>query len=669
MDKSFEKLINRVLDGRYKIESVVGIGGMAYVLLASDMQNGNRPVAVKVLNEEFNKDENAVKRFVNESEMIAMVDSPNIVKIYDVAISDNLKYIVMEYIDGITLKDYMDKVGSLGWKEAVHYVRQILTGISHAHEKGIIHRDIKPQNVMLLRDGRVKVTDFGIAKSPTSENLTMTDKAIGTVNYISPEQASGGPVDKKSDVYSVGVMLYEMLTGKLPFVADSPVAVAMMQVNETPVPPRELNPQIPIGLEQIVLKAMSKKPEERFNCAMSMEKALEYFVKNPGTVFSSSVHAEAKENPKRKKREKPKKRRSMFTLIAGITAVFFALIIGIVVFALYSGGGMSGNGIAATLDKILGIESKNSEDKKMSVESFVGLVYNDETVKQIEAKGYHIESIKKTGYSDVDDGTIVNQKPEAGEIIIKKENVGITLYVNENKTGANNKMPDCIGSPKKSAIEQLVRKFGPNISEEDIEVIEEFNETHAAGTVYECIPQVGKEFDIEKDTITIYVSKGKKMKMPEVVGLTENEAIKLLDDEQIEYFVEYVEDEGEPGIVLEADVEAGAEVLEEDSVTVKVSKKSFSRHNNDEKTEKNNEDLTGENGENSQNEEDDKKTEETGSAEEEQNSARGENEASEEDGASEADKNETKNNDTPSVNKKENEQNAVDSLLNMRGEA
>ena len=168
MDKSFEKLINRVLDGRYKIESVVGIGGMAYVLRAADMQNGNRPVAIKVLNEEFNRDENAVKRFVNESETIAMVDSPNIVKIYDVAISDNLKYIVMEFIDGITLKDYIDKVGALGWKEAVHYVRQILTGLTHAHEKGIVHRDIKPQNVMLLRDGKVKVTDFGIAKGPTS---------------------------------------------------------------------------------------------------------------------------------------------------------------------------------------------------------------------------------------------------------------------------------------------------------------------------------------------------------------------------------------------------------------------------------------------------------------------------------------------------------------------
>ena len=158
MDNTFEKLINRVLDGRYKIENVVGIGGMAYVLKAIDLMNDNKPVAVKILNEEFNGDENAVKRFVNESEAVAMVDSPYIVKILDVAMTDNLKYIVMEFIDGITLKDYIDKVGALGWKEAVHYVRQILKGLSHAHDKGIVHRDIKPQNVMLLRDGKVKVT-------------------------------------------------------------------------------------------------------------------------------------------------------------------------------------------------------------------------------------------------------------------------------------------------------------------------------------------------------------------------------------------------------------------------------------------------------------------------------------------------------------------------------
>ncbi|MBE6682110.1 MAG: PASTA domain-containing protein [Ruminococcaceae bacterium] len=342
MDNSFEKLINRVLDSRYKIENVVGIGGMAYVLKAIDLKQENRPVAIKILNQEFNSDENAVKRFVNESEAVAMVDSPNIVKIYDVAISESLKYIVMEFVDGITLKDYIDKVGALSWKEAVHYVRQILLALSHAHEKGIVHRDIKPQNIMLLRDGTVKVTDFGIAKTPTSESLTMTDKAIGTVNYISPEQASGGKVDEKSDLYSVGVMLYEMLTGTLPFTAESPVAVAMMQVSEEPKSPREINSQIPVGLEQIIIKSMSKDPAARFSSAASMEKALEFFVNNPAVVFSgvaenTGTTEEARFNKKKREKEEKKlnsrrKHRSMFPIVLGITLSFFTVLLCSIVF-------------------------------------------------------------------------------------------------------------------------------------------------------------------------------------------------------------------------------------------------------------------------------------------------------------------------------------------------
>ena len=578
MDKSFEKLINRVLDGRYKIESVVGIGGMAYVLRAADMQNGNRPVAIKVLNEEFNRDENAVKRFVNESETIAMVDSPNIVKIYDVAISDNLKYIVMEFIDGITLKDYIDKVGALGWKEAVHYVRQILTGLTHAHEKGIVHRDIKPQNVMLLRDGKVKVTDFGIAKGPTSENLTMTDKAIGTVNYISPEQASGQSVDEKSDVYSVGIMLYEMLTGKLPFTAESPVAVAMMQVNDVPVAPREHNQNIPVGLEQIILKAMSKKPEERFNCASSMEKALDYFVKNPGTVFSGApVSSRTAGDKKQNEEEYLSKHRSMFPIILGITTSFFVVVICSLLVMFFSNGGSTKDGFASALDKILGIESNTGEEKKMEVEDFTGNVYNDEIVEQMKSKGYIVKEIKETGYAHLEHGIIVNQNPEAGEIILKQDKVEITLYVNKNIGETNKSMPDCVGSPRNSAIEQIVRKFGPEISRDDIEIIEEFNQSHAPGTVYDCIPQVGAEVDVENDKITLYVSKGKKMKMPMVIDKTENEAREILIAEGIRYSVEYVESEEEVGTVLDASVGTGMEVVEADVVVLKVSKKAFKR--------------------------------------------------------------------------------------------
>ena len=613
MDKSFEKLINRILDGRYRIESVVGIGGMAYVLKAADLQNGSRPVAIKVLNEEFNRDENAVKRFINESETIAMVDSDNIVKIYDVAISESLKYIVMEYVDGITLKDYIDKVGALGWKEAVHYVRQILTGLSHAHQKGIVHRDIKPQNVMLLRDGRVKVADFGIAKGPTSENLTMTDKAIGTVNYISPEQASGGVVDKKSDIYSVGIMFYEMLTGRLPFIAESPVAVAMMQVNDTPASPRSINPQIPVGLEQIVLKAISKKPQDRFNCAMSMEKALGYFVKNPKTVFSSVPAPEMVSGKSSKKEEG--NHRSMFPIILGITTSFFVVLLCSVLMIFFSSGGTSKDGFASALDKLLGIESNNSQEKKMEVADFTGYVYNEEIIEKMEKNGYYVKEVKETGYSEIEDGIIVNQMPEAGEIIIKREKTAITLYVNKKHGETNKNMPDCVGSPKNSAVEQIVRKFGPAITRESIEIIEEFNVNHVPGTVYDCIPQVGQEVDVENDKIILYVSKGKKMEMPSVIDMTENEARTLLNEVDIKFTVEYEESDKAVGTVLNCSVEAGTEVYESDVIVLTVSKKSFKRP---EKTEGNRNDGNGDEHSDINNPE---KEDETTSDEEQKNSS------------------------------------------------
>lgn len=296
---NYEYLIDTLLDGRYKITGIVGIGGMAVVYEAEDLAISNRKVAVKMLKEEIEEDEQEVKRFLNESRAVAMLNHPHIVHIYDVNVTEHgeHQYIVMEYIDGITLKDYISRKGKLNWRESIAYTEQILNALGHAHERGIIHRDIKPQNIILLRNGNIKITDFGIAKIQNSEPLTMTDKAIGTVHYISPEQASGASqITNMSDIYSVGVLMYEMTTGKLPFNGNTPIQIAMMQVNDTPQNPRIINPEIPKGLSQIILKAMSKIPERRYQSAGEMIQQLGMLSANPAFVFENDRTANGNGN-------------------------------------------------------------------------------------------------------------------------------------------------------------------------------------------------------------------------------------------------------------------------------------------------------------------------------------------------------------------------------------
>lgn len=282
----YSSYIGKVLDKRYKILDLVGVGGMATVLRAQDLVM-KRNVAIKILNDEFYGNEQAEARFLDESKAIAMLSHKNIVSIHDVAIFPDIKYIVMEYLDGITLREYLDNKGALPWNEACIYILQVLRALEHAHGKGVIHRDIKPQNIILQKNGEIKVMDFGIAKIPTSVT-TSGDKAVGTVYYISPEQASGKETGAYSDLYSVGIMLYEAVTGTLPFRADSPIAVAAMQVNDEPQNPRDLVLSIPVGVSQIILKAMMKKPEDRFRSAHSMSKAIEWVLRNPEVIFSLS---------------------------------------------------------------------------------------------------------------------------------------------------------------------------------------------------------------------------------------------------------------------------------------------------------------------------------------------------------------------------------------------
>jgi len=280
-----DQYIGKLLDKRYEILERIGSGGMAVVYKAK-CHWLNRFVAIKILKEDLAQDAEFRRRFHEESQAIAMLSHPNIVAVYDVSQSPELDYIVMELIDGITLKQYMQKRGGkLSWKEALHFITQIMKGLSHAHSRGIIHRDIKPHNIMVLRDGSVKVADFGIARLASSNQNTMTQEALGSVHYISPEQARGSRIDARSDIYSAGVVLYEMLTGRLPYEGDSPVAVAIQHINSIPLSPRELDPSIPEALEAITMKAMASDLDKRYVSADAMLADLEEFRKNPNISF------------------------------------------------------------------------------------------------------------------------------------------------------------------------------------------------------------------------------------------------------------------------------------------------------------------------------------------------------------------------------------------------
>ena len=426
-----DRFIGKRLDGRYEIHELIGVGGMAYVYKAYDRVEG-RWVAIKILKEEFSNNSDFLRRFRNESKAIAVLNHPNIVKVYDVSFGDQIQYIVMEFIDGITLKEYIEQEGTIRWQEAVHFTTQILMALECAHEKGIIHRDIKPQNIMLLQDGSIKVADFGIARFLQSETQTMTDKAIGSVHYIAPEQASGDYITDKADIYSVGVMLYEMLTGKLPFVADNAVSVALMQLQAKPVMPRELNPSIPRGLEQITMRAMEKNPVDRFQSAGEMLDDLDEFRRNPNIVFHYDLQtANARYDASRSmeaydaSRQPPaynddyeyeeelvRSRRSAkgAMVVKGVLAA--AIIVGLAVAVIY----------------FLNYWNNRPEagDDLLEMPNLVGQLYED-VIANEEYADFNIQ-VREGNDPDLQPGEIMKQDPAAG-IMVKKD-ADVELLVN-----------------------------------------------------------------------------------------------------------------------------------------------------------------------------------------------------------------------------------------------
>lgn len=510
MVENMDKYTGKRLDGRYEIHELVGMGGMAYVYRAYDKVE-DRWVAIKILKEEFSDNSDFLRRFRNESKAIAMLSNPNIVKIFDVSFGDQIQYIVMEYIDGITLKDYITQQGYIRWQEAVHFLVQILNALETAHQKGIIHRDIKPQNILLLRDGAIKVTDFGIARFLQSETQTMTDKTIGSVHYISPEQARGDYITDKADIYSVGVMLYEMLTGQLPFVSDNAVSVALMQLQAKPRMPREVNPEIPLGLEQITMKAMEKNPANRFRNVGEMLDDLEEFRRNPNIAFDytyldsdyvapqrsisdyDTIHEPDYEDNYEYEEElvrSTKRRRGSMAL----TGVLIALVV-----VLLAVGGVYAVNIWRN--------AQTPAEPDLEVPNFVGKIYATEVQGNTEYSKNFTFKTQEGNQPDKQPGEVLKQDPEAG--IKVKKGREIVLIVNKGETPTVSLL-DLKNYEQSKAVESL-KTLGlaskiENVADDEIQV----------GYVVKTDPVAGSSV-AEGSTVTLYVSTGpatKKVKVP-----------------------------------------------------------------------------------------------------------------------------------------------------------
>ncbi|MBQ8079430.1 MAG: Stk1 family PASTA domain-containing Ser/Thr kinase, partial [Oscillospiraceae bacterium] len=538
-----DKYIGKKLDGRYEITELIGVGGMADVYKATDIID-NKEVAVKILKKEFSENEEFLRRFRNESKAIALLSHPNIVKIYDVGFSDKLQFIVMEYIDGITLKEYIDNEQVLTWKDSVHFIIQILRALQHAHDRGIVHRDIKPQNIMLLTDGTIKVMDFGIAKFARGDSSTQTDQAIGTVHYISPEAARGDETDEKSDIYSVGVMLYEMLTGKKPFDTDNPISIAVMHMQTTPERPRSINPDIPAGLEEIILRAMEKDAENRYQTASDMIRDIEAFKANntisfgyyaevasrkeqnaesagdPPTQYFSS--ATAQQEAARLKQEsydeydededdeyyeddedEEEEEESHSLFIPVMTAVTIAFIVVAIFFVLWL---------------VKGVINRDIHTTKYEMPDLVGMNY-------YEAKDtytYLDIQIGETEYSEYERDIIFFQDINAGDAVSNGQTVSVNVSLGKNMA----KVPDVDGLHYEYA-RKMIEQEG-FVGDLKYELASDGTE---ASNVIRTEPANGEEAEAGS-TVVIFVSKGidtNEVEVGQYIGMKLDDATRLCE--------------------------------------------------------------------------------------------------------------------------------------------
>ncbi len=549
-------LIGKIIGNRYEILEEVGNGGMAEVFKAKDHVL-NRYVAVKVLKDEYTTDSDFIKRFNTEAQSAAGLSHANIVSIYDVGFEEdsNLYYIVMELVKGKTLKQIIKKDGIISWKWAVNIAMQIASALEEAHKNGIVHRDIKPHNIIITEDGVAKVTDFGIAKAVSNSTITAFGTTIGSVHYFSPEQAKGGITDSKSDLYSLGVVMYEMLTGKVPFDADTPVSVALKHMQEEADEPIKINPDIPTAVNQIVVKAMRKDPSERYQSATEMLKDLAKALKDPDGDFviienkdgeytrvMKAVDEKDKNNKNEKKKnnffkEHPKSKILIFIL--GLILIF------VVVF---------------TITKIA---LDGGITKKVSIPNLVNKTL-EEVEGELKSLNLKLESTEVAS-QDVEEGKIISQSPEFKDGEKIKE--GETIKVVVSKGPETSELPSFIGK-KIEEVRELATELG-------IELVEETknNNTVEAGYV---IGQDISEGTLVKagDKVTVQVSAGTaKTKVPYVIGMDEGTANATLVNANLNAKVTYVTDEEkENGKVISQSVVSGEEVAEGTEVEIKVNK-------------------------------------------------------------------------------------------------
>ena len=549
-----DKYIGKMLDDRYEIREIIGEGGMAIVYRALDHRL-NRDVAVKIMRDEMAADEEFRRRFCTESHAVAMLSHPNIVAVYDVSHNDNVEYIVMELVDGITLKQYMERKGIVAWKEVVHFTKQISKALAHAHERGIIHRDIKPQNIMLLRDGTIKVGDFGIA-ALENEVYENNGEAIGSIHYIAPEQARGECPDARSDIYSLGVMMYEMLTGGLPFTGNTLGEIAVQHMNAKPVPPHEKNPEIPLELERITLKAMNAELSERYQSANALLSDLEAFIHTPITIEGDGADYE---NPDVKpvrsstelSRERYKLRRRRSGVVSFMSGTFGLLVLAVALFAFLWN---------------FWLKDVFSPAERIALPNFEGCNY-ESIINNTELNSMYKFNVIYISDDSVEPGIVISQSPAAGRsMMVTPSGIEVDLTVNAGVSLTS--VPDVLNTDYRDAMRNL-RAAGFNV-----EIENAASDSYTKDYVIATSPVAGEQLS-SGSTVYITVSAGPEIQyvsMPNLVGSTEDSAISRIESSNLSYGgSDRVVSDYEAGTVIDQSISSSESVAEHTKVYLTVS--------------------------------------------------------------------------------------------------